>query len=99
MGPEVPCTVQKVFGATFSWHLHRLLPPINFSAAVAVLQNNVTDRFIDNHIFSECQELSSFLKVPQPFDTFEFFVAKSYNFRNGQKNWDTFWAWHFNGVL
>ena len=98
MGPEVPWPAKKVFLKGFSTHLHTLLPPINFSAPVAVLQNNVTDRFIDNHIFSECQELSSFLKVAQPFDTFKFFVVKSYNFRNGQKNRGTFWAWHFNGV-
>ena len=68
MGPEVPCTFQKVFAEVFCRHLHKLLPPINFSAPVAVLQNNVTDRFIDNHIFSECQELTSDLKVAQAVD-------------------------------
>ena len=42
--------------------------PINFFAFGSELKNNVVDRFIDNHIFSECQELTSDLKVAQPVD-------------------------------
>ena len=90
MGPEVPCTAKKVFGNVFSRHLHRNSPPINFSALVAVLQNNVTDRFIDNHIFSECQELSSFLKVAQPFGTFKIFRVGAMKFPIVSKNGNPF---------
>ena len=58
--------------------MYTRVTPINFFAFASVLQNNVVDRFLDNHIFSECQELSSFLKVARPVDEKMDFQLKTY---------------------
>ena len=99
MGPEVPCTAKKVFAEGFSRHLHRKSPPINFSVRVAVLQNNVTDRFIDNHIFSECQELTSDLKVARPVDEKIDFQLKTYKIFLFQKSGTRFYLGLPHGVF
>ena len=48
--------------------MYTRVTPINFFAFASVLQNNAVDRIIDNHIFSECQEFNSDLKVAHPVD-------------------------------
>ena len=62
-GTQVPGLVNKVFAAADGTQMHRRVTPINFFAFVSEWENNVVDRFIDNNLFSEHQELSSFLKV------------------------------------
>ena len=64
----------------------RTVPPINFSASAAVWRNNVADEFIDNHIFSECQEKSSDLKVAPSFGNLFDFPSKTYKFPFCEKN-------------
>ena len=63
------CLVQKkVFGVADCPQMYTRVTPTNFFVFESESQNDVVDRFIDNHIFSECQELSLFLKVAQPVD-------------------------------
>ena len=68
----------KVFGEVFGMAIEARVTPINFFAFASVLRNNVVDRFIDNHIFSECQELTSDLKVDRPVDEKIDFQLKTY---------------------
>ena len=96
-GRGVPRRKKKFYSDFLGGFCQILRPPSNFSAFVSKLQNNMADRLLDNHIFPECQELSSFLKAAQPFGTFKFLRSKSYNFRNGQKNRGTFLLWHLMG--
>ena len=67
-GAQVPCLEKKVFAEADPPQMYTRVLPINFFAFESELKNNVVDRFIDNHIFSECQELTSDLKVARPVD-------------------------------
>ena len=93
LGPSSAPRQKKVFLSPFAHFFPRLVPPTNFSAAAAVLQNKVVDRSIDNHIFSQCQEFSSDLKVAPPFGTVKFFEWNLIIFEMGKKK-----SGHFLGL-
>ena len=67
-GAQVPGPEKKVFAPADCPQMYTRVLPTNFFAFGSELKNNVVDRFIDNHIFSECQELTSDLKVARPVD-------------------------------
>ena len=66
---------------------HARVTPINFFEFAFVLQNNVVDRSIDNHVFSECQELTSDLKVARPVDGKMDFQLETYKIFFAPKIW------------
>ena len=86
-GTQVPCPEKKGFSVSKPLQLAVQVTPINFFAFASVLQNNVVDRFIDNHIFSECQELTSDLKVARPVDGKMDFQLKTYKIFFAPKIW------------
>ena len=86
-GTQVPCPEKKVFAAADGTQMHRPFSPINFFAFGSELKNNVVDRFIDNHIFSECQELTSDLKVARPVDGKMDFQLKTYKIFFAPRIW------------
>ena len=67
-GTQVPCLEFKVFTLADCPQIHHRVTPINFFVFESESQNDVVDRFIDNHIFPDCQEKSPDLKVAQPVD-------------------------------
>ena len=72
-GPE-----KKVFGVADPHHKYIRVSPINFFVFEYESQNDVVDRFIDNNIFSECQELTSDVKVARRVDEKIDFQLKTY---------------------
>ena len=86
-GAQVPCLGKKVFAEADCIQIHRRVTPINFFVFESESQNDVVDRFIDNHIFSECQELTSDLKVARPVDEKIDFRLKTYKIFFVQKFW------------
>ena len=86
-GRRVPCPEKKVFGEADPLQMYTPFSPINFFAFGSEWKNNVVDRFIDNHIFSYCQELTSDLKVARPVDEKIDFQLKTYKIFFVPKIW------------
>ena len=86
-GAQVPCLEKKVFAPADPPQMYTRVLPINFFAFGSEWKNNVVDRFIDNHIFSECQELTSDLKVARPVDEKMDFQLKTYKIFFVPKIW------------
>ena len=86
-GAQVPCPEFKVFAQADCHQKYIRVTPINFFVFESESQNDVVDRFIDNHIFSECQELTSDLKVARPVDEKMDFQLKTYKIFFVPKIW------------
>ena len=98
-GAQVPGPESKVFAQADCHQKYIRVTPINFFVFESESQNDVVDRFIDNHIFSECQELTSDLKVARPVDEKIDFQLKPYKIFLFQQSGTRFYLGLPHGVF
>ena len=84
-GAQVPCPEKNVCTPADRLQMYTRVTPINLFVFESESQNDVVDRFIHNHIYPECQELTSDLKVARPIDEKIDFQLKTYRIFFAQK--------------